>query len=169
MRESAVRIARRCSYDRSSFYKELSAFTAQSFAELDAWLAEDGWPPGHMDAAMLEGYLVALLVWPIELSAGAWLPPIWGIRGWKVAAKIATTEAYNRFLRLVGVGFLQDLERQTLTDRLSTPSPVCTRARRPHLIRALLRRLRLGDWIYDRATRKFLWLRFTLCECSLGG
>ena len=66
-------------------------FTPKSFAELDAWLAEEGWPPGHMDAAMLEGYLVALLVWPIELSAGAWLPPIWGIRGWKVAAKIATT------------------------------------------------------------------------------
>jgi yecA family protein len=86
-------------------------FTADSFAELDAWLAEEGWPPEHMDAAMLEGYLVALLTWPIELSAGAWLPPIWGIRGWKVAAKIATTETYNRFLALV-VGFLQDLERR---------------------------------------------------------
>jgi yecA family protein len=86
-------------------------FTASSFIELDAWLAEDGWPPDHMDAAMLEGYLVALLVWPIELSAGAWLPPIWGIRGWKVAAKIATTDTYNRFLALV-IGFLQDLERR---------------------------------------------------------
>jgi yecA family protein len=86
-------------------------FTANSFAELDAWLAEDGWPPEHMDAAMLEGYLVALIAWPIELSAGAWLPPIWGIRGWKVAAKIDTTEPYNRFLTLV-IGFLQDLERR---------------------------------------------------------
>jgi yecA family protein len=86
-------------------------FTAESFAELDAWLAEDGWPAERMDVAMLEGYLVALLVWPIELSAGAWLPPIWGIRGWKVAAKIATTEGYNRFLLLV-IGFLQDLEQR---------------------------------------------------------
>jgi yecA family protein len=86
-------------------------FTRESFAELDAWLAEQGWPLDRMDAAMLEGYLVALLVWPVELSAGAWLPPIWGIRGWKVAAKIATTEAYNRFLVLV-IGFLQDLERR---------------------------------------------------------
>jgi yecA family protein len=86
-------------------------FTAHSFAELDAWLAEDGWPPEHMDAATLEGYLVALLAWPIELSAGAWLPPIWGIRGWKVAAKIATRETYDRFLLLV-IGFLQDLERR---------------------------------------------------------
>jgi yecA family protein len=93
-------------------------FTANSFAELDAWLAEDGWPPEHMDAAMLEGYLVALLTWPIELSAGAWLPPIWGIRGWKVAAKIATKETYDRFLVLV-IGFLQDLERRlTASPRL---------------------------------------------------
>jgi yecA family protein len=84
-------------------------FTSTHFAELDAWLAEEGWPPEHMDAAMLEGYLVALLVWPIELSAGAWLPSIWGIRGWKVAAKIAKTETYNRFLLLI-VGFLQHLE-----------------------------------------------------------
>lgn len=86
-------------------------FTANSFTELDAWLAEDGWPLEHMDAAMLEGYLVALLTWPIELSAGAWLPPIWGIRGWKVAAKIATADQYNRFLVLV-IGFLRDLERR---------------------------------------------------------
>ena len=87
------------------------SFTANSFAELDAWLAEDGWPPGHMDAAMLEGYLVALLTWPVELSPGAWLPAIWGIRGWKVAAKIATADAYDRFLVLV-IGFLRDLERR---------------------------------------------------------
>ena len=86
-------------------------FTADNFAQLDAWLAEDGWPPEHMDAAMLEGYLVALLTWPIELAAGAWLPLIWGIHGWKVAAKIDSKEPYNRFLVLV-IGFLQDLERR---------------------------------------------------------
>jgi yecA family protein len=87
------------------------AFTPQDFAALDAWLAEDGWPAEHMDAAMLEGYLVALLVWPIQLSPGAWLPAIWGIRGWKVAAKISTPESYNRFLALV-IGLLQELEQR---------------------------------------------------------
>jgi yecA family protein len=86
-------------------------FTSEGFAELDAWLAEEGWPPHRMDAAMLEGYLVALLVWPVELSAGAWLPTVWGISGWKVAAKIANKDMYNRFLVLV-IGFLQDLERR---------------------------------------------------------
>jgi yecA family protein len=94
-------------------------FSTQHFAELDALLAEDGWPPDRMDVAMLEGYLAALLVWPIKLSPGAWLPQIWGIRGWKVAAKIATEEKYNRFIELV-IGMLQDLER-----RLTSP-PVQT-------------------------------------------
>ena len=87
------------------------AFTEHDFTALDAWLAEDGWPIEHMDAAMLEGYLVALLAWPIQLSPGAWLPAIWGVRGWKVAAKIATPEQYDRFLALV-IGLLQELERR---------------------------------------------------------
>jgi yecA family protein len=95
-------------------------FTGQDFATLDAWLAEDGWPNSHMDVAMLEGYLIALIVWPIELAPGAWLPPIWGIRGWKVAAKIAVSEAYNRFIALV-VGMFQELER-----RLTAAPPACT-------------------------------------------
>jgi yecA family protein len=87
------------------------AFSGDDFKVLDAWLAEEGWPAEHMDIAMLEGYLVALLVWPIQLSPGAWLPAIWGVHGWKVAAKIATPESYDRFLALV-IGFLQELERR---------------------------------------------------------
>jgi yecA family protein len=86
-------------------------FSIDEFAQLDAWLAEEGWPAARMDIAMLEGYLVALLVWPIAVSAGALLPPIWGIRGWKVAAKIAAPEPYERFLLLV-IGFFQELERR---------------------------------------------------------
>jgi yecA family protein len=95
-------------------------FTARDFAKLDAWLAEEGWPGERMDAAMLEGYLVALLAWPIELPPGAWLPSVWGIRGWKVAAKIATPETYANFLALV-IGLFQELER-----RLTTSPPART-------------------------------------------
>src|ERR1700733_9539426 len=96
------------------------AFTAQDFTALDAWLAEDGWPGERMDVAMLEGYLVALLAWPIQLSPGAWLPAIWGIRGWKVAAKISAPEPYNRFIALI-IGLFQELER-----RLVASPPVRT-------------------------------------------
>jgi yecA family protein len=86
-------------------------FTSKEFGVLDAWLAEEGWPDERMDIATLEGYLVALLVWPIELAPGAWLPSIWGVRGWKVAAKIGTAEMYGRFIALV-TGLLQELERR---------------------------------------------------------
>ena len=86
-------------------------FAGPDFARLDALLAEEGWPPNRMDAAMLEGYLVALLAWPIELPPGAWLPSVWGIHGWKVAAKIATPDAYAAFLALV-VGLFQELDRR---------------------------------------------------------
>jgi len=86
-------------------------FTRQDFQTMRAWLAEHGWPRGTMDIGMLEGYLVALLVWPVDISSGAWLPPIWGEKaGWKVPAKIATPSAFNKFIGLV-VGLLQDLDR----------------------------------------------------------
>jgi yecA family protein len=87
------------------------AFTAVDFVELDAWLAEDGWPESRMDVAAIEGYLMALLVWPIDLAPGAWLPSLWGVQGWKLAAKIATPAAYDRFIVLV-VGLLQELDRR---------------------------------------------------------
>ena len=95
-------------------------FTSTDFGTLDAWLSEEGWPDERMDVATLEGYLVALLVWPIELAPGAWLPSIWGVRGWKVAAKIDTAEMYGRFIALV-IGLLQELERRlTISPRRRT-------------------------------------------------
>jgi yecA family protein len=95
-------------------------FTSTDFGALDAWLSEEGWPDERMDVATLEGYLVALLVWPIELAPGAWLPSIWGVRGWKVAAKIDTAEMYGRFIALV-IGLLQELERRlTISPRRRT-------------------------------------------------
>lgn len=62
-----------------------------------------------MDSATLEGYLVALLVWPVGLPPGGWLPPIWGERGWKVPAKIASLNDYQKFTELV-VSFLHELD-----------------------------------------------------------
>ena len=83
-------------------------FSPEDRSNLGAWLSEDGWPRDRMDIVMLEGYLVAMIVWPVELSPGAWLPAIWGIRGWKVAEKIAAPELYRTFNRLV-IGFRQHL------------------------------------------------------------
>ena len=84
-------------------------------ARLNAWLSEAGWPRERMDIAELEGYLVALIAWPVGISSGAWLPPIWGERGWKVAAKISSQSQYDEFISLI-VGFMRDLDV-----RLSNP------------------------------------------------
>ena len=92
-------------------------FTLRDRATLSDWLAEDGWPRWRMDIAMLEGYLVGLLVWPVAIASGAWLPPIWGVAGWKVPPKIKSPGAYRKFEDLV-VGYLHYLEFQ-----ISTPDP----------------------------------------------
>lgn len=86
-------------------------FGAVQRARLNAWLSEAGWPRKHMDIAELEGYLVALIAWPVGISSGAWLPPIWGERGWKVSTKIASQSQYDEFVALI-VGFMRDLDQQ---------------------------------------------------------
>lgn len=78
-------------------------------ARLTAWLSEAGWPREHMGIPELEGYLVALIVWPVDIPSGAWLPPIWGERGWKIPPQIATTSRYEEFLALI-VGFMRKLD-----------------------------------------------------------
>ena len=80
-------------------------------ARLAAWLGEAGWPRGHMELAELEGYLVALIAWPVGISSGAWLPRIWGYPGWKVPTKIVARSQYEEFVALI-IGFMQHLDRE---------------------------------------------------------
>jgi yecA family protein len=84
-------------------------FGERERARLAAWLREAGWPREHMEIATLEGYLVALVSWPVGISAGAWLPPIWGERGWKVPTKIAVRSRYDEFVALIA-GFMRELD-----------------------------------------------------------
>jgi len=93
---------------------DLSAIGAVSFgdaqrARLSAWLREAGWPRAHMELPELEGYLTALIAWPVGIAPGAWLPPIWGERGWKVPRKIGTRPQYEEFVALI-IGFMQELD-----------------------------------------------------------
>jgi len=92
-------------------------------ARLAAWLHEAAWPRGHMELAELEGYLVGLLVWPVGIPSGAWLPFIWGIRGWKVPNKIAARPKFEEFNALI-VGFLQELDRELSDGRSGFKSTV---------------------------------------------
>jgi yecA family protein len=61
--------------------------------------------------AKLEGYLVALIAWPVAISSGAWMPRIWGETGWKVPTKIAARSKYEEFIALI-IGFVHELDRQ---------------------------------------------------------
>jgi len=85
-------------------------FTEKDRDVLGAWLSEGGWSRRSMDIVTLEGFLVGLLVWPVSLPSAVWLPSIWGERGWRAPAKIASREGFERFVALV-VGFLQELDR----------------------------------------------------------
>ena len=79
--------------------------------ELETWLGQAGWSRETMDSESLEGYLVALLIWPVDLPSGAWLPLIWGERGWKHPPKLTAPRDFERFVTLV-CGLLQDLDRR---------------------------------------------------------
>jgi yecA family protein len=86
-------------------------FTTEDRDALSAWLEAQGWPRDRMTLPRLEGHLVALLVWPVDVPPGVWLPPIWGGGGWKVPARIASPHQYQKFIALI-VGFLQHLDRE---------------------------------------------------------
>jgi yecA family protein len=89
----------------------LIPFAVDDQTALATWLAAPQWPAGTMDIYRLEGYLTALLVWPIDLRPGAWLPPVWNDSGWRVPLIISAELPYHRFIRLVG-GYLHFIEKR---------------------------------------------------------
>ena len=91
-------------------HQPFAAIERDSLARL---LREPTWPRGTLNIYGLEGYLTALLVWPVELQPGAWLPPIWNEESWKVRPPIDTIDRYGEFLELV-VGFLRTIDRGLL-------------------------------------------------------
>lgn len=97
-------------------------FTLSEQASLASWLREPLWPRDTLNIYALEGYLTALLVLPIELQPGAWLPPIWNLGGWKIPPPIDTEQRYAEFMELV-FGFLRTIDRSLLeTPPTFTPS-----------------------------------------------
>lgn len=97
-------------------------FASPEQESLARWLREPAWPRGTLNIYALEGYLTALLVWPVALQPGAWLPPIWNEEGWKVRPPIDTAPRYGEFLELV-LGYLRKLDQGLLqTPSLFEPS-----------------------------------------------
>jgi yecA family protein len=88
-------------------------FTAIERESLARLMRQPAWPRGTLNMYGLEGYLTALLVWPVALQAGAWLPPIWNEQSWRVRPPIDTEDRYGEFLELV-VGFLRTIDHGLL-------------------------------------------------------
>jgi Uncharacterised protein family (UPF0149) len=112
----------------------------QDYDALSGLLGEPGWPRTTMNIVMLEGYLVALLVLPIDVAPGAWMPPIWGEAGWKVPMILRSGQRYSEFTRLI-VALLQDLERD-----LDTSSATDAFATRRRVLCAPNSRINLSVW-----------------------
>ena len=91
-------------------------FTSRERETLAHWLHEPTWPRGTLNIYALEGYLTALLVWPVGSQPGAWLPPIWNEAGWRVRPPIDTAQRYGEFLELV-VGFMRAIDAGLLQTR----------------------------------------------------
>lgn len=89
------------------------SFTSAERESLAHLLREPGWPRDTLNIYGLEGYLTALLVWPVALQPGAWLPPIWNEASWRVRPPIDTVDRYGVFLELI-VGFLRTIDQGLL-------------------------------------------------------
>jgi hypothetical protein len=68
-----------------------------------------------MGISTLEGYLTALIAWPINLPSGAWLPRIWNDKGWRIPPVIDDALSFDRFVRLIA-GYMQSLDLAISSD-----------------------------------------------------
>jgi hypothetical protein len=85
-------------------------FTEDDLKALAQRLQDPRWTRGTRNIYGLEGLLTALLVLPLGLRLGAWLPLIWNEGGWKVPAALQGVENSREFLDLT-IGFMRFLDR----------------------------------------------------------
>jgi yecA family protein len=61
-----------------------------------------------MNIYTLEGYLTALLVMPLGLRPGIWVPTIWNENGWNIPLALQDREKYHEFMELL-IGYMRSL------------------------------------------------------------
>lgn len=87
----------------------LGPFTGEDLQALAQRLQDPRWTRGTRNIYGLEGLLTALLVLPLGLRLGAWLPLIWNEGGWKVPVALRGAENSREFLDLT-IGFMRHLD-----------------------------------------------------------
>jgi yecA family protein len=93
---------------------QIAALGHRPFAkpELDALarcLQDSAWPLGSMNIYALEGYLTALLVMPLGLRTGIWVPAIWNESGWNIPFALQEREKYDEFVELL-IGYMRSID-----------------------------------------------------------
>lgn len=85
-------------------------FTEDDLQALAKRLQDPRWTRGTRNIYGLEGLLTALLILPLGLRLGAWLPLVWNDGGWKVPVALRGAENSREFLDLT-IGFMRFLDR----------------------------------------------------------
>ncbi len=70
------------------------------------WTKHAEWPKGVLNIYELEGLLLSLLVLPLALKPGVWLPYLWNDRGWRVPDFLRVDQRFQVFIGLV-IGFMR--------------------------------------------------------------
>jgi yecA family protein len=83
-------------------------FTKRELDSLARWLQDPVWPVGSMNIYTLEGYLTALLVMPLGLRTGIWMPPIWNENGWNIPLALQVREKHQEFMELL-IGYMRSI------------------------------------------------------------
>ncbi len=84
-------------------------FTDKDRQALAQRLQDPKWPRETLNIYGLEGLLTALLILPIGLRPGAWLPLIWKETGWKIPVALQGEDQFQEFIESI-VGFMRALD-----------------------------------------------------------
>lgn len=72
-------------------------------------LQDPQWPRETLNIYGLEGLLTAILVLPLGLRPGAWLPLVWHETGWKIPLALQGAGEYHEFIESI-VGMLRTID-----------------------------------------------------------
>jgi yecA family protein len=100
-------------------------FTEQDLQSLAQRLQDPQWPRETLNIYGLEGFLTALLVLPLGLRPGAWLPLIWKETGWKIPLVLQGADQFREFIESI-VGFMRAIDSGLLATPLQFNSAVDT-------------------------------------------
>ena len=84
-------------------------FTDSERQALAQQLLDERWPRGTLNIHGLEGLLTALLVLPLGLRPGTWLPRVWNESGWRIPPVIPGPEQFHQFIESI-VGFMRMID-----------------------------------------------------------